>query len=360
MKVLIVAGASGGHIFPALSFLDTLKDKYKDIDTLLILPAHQRFCIIPDGYQVRYISIGPVKLSQGLKNSLAILRFFQGSLESLFILLEFRPDIVVGFGSLVSIPTVLLAWIFRIKTLIHEQNVIPGQANRLLAKFVDRVAVSFAKTKAHLSSCSRKVVLTGNPIRRELIRVAKDEALGFFGLSPDKFTILVMGGSIGSHRINTGFLNAILMLSKESGLQVIHLAGVKDYDLLRKGYQGLNINIKLFSFLRQMQYAYSACDLVVSRAGATTISEIISFRLPAIIVPYPFAYEHQLGNAKVLESKGCAIIIKDDKLDAHTLSLTIEDLMHNPDKVRKMRLHYESMLQPEAKDLLVNAAISLI
>lgn len=360
MKILVVTGPSGGHIFPALSFLDALKDRCKDVHTLLILPKRSlENRIIPNGYNARYISVTTLKLSLDFKNLIAIWKFFKGTLESLILFLEFKPDMVVGFGSLVSVPMILLAWIFRTKSLIHEQNLIPGQANRLLAKFSDRIAVSFLETKNYLGSASGRIALTGNPLRKDLKRIDKNRALDFFGLSPDKFTLLVMGGSLGSHKINQAVLDALSTLSDKSKLQVIHLTGRQDYDFLNSTYQKLNINIKLSNFLKEMHYGYSASDLVISRAGATSIAEIINFKLPAIIIPYPFAYKHQLSNAKFLEIKGCAIIIEDDKLDSARLKEVLEDLMNNPDKLKEMRYNYKDIPQLPADELLVKEVAAL-
>lgn len=353
VRVLAVTGASGGHIFPALSFLDALKDKYPDTDALLVLPEKiLGSAIIPDGYKVSFISISAFKLDLRPKLFLAIFRFFKGSLQGLILLLGFRPDIVVGFGSIVSVPLVLLAWLFRIKTLIHEQNVIPGQANRVLAKFSDKVAISFAETKNFLPGSSGKIVLTGNPIRKQFKVIDKNKALDFFGLSPDKFTILVMGGSAGSHRINLGFLKAISRIQDKGNFQVIHLAGADDYRLLEAGYRGLGLNFRLFTFLNQVEYAYSASSLAVSRAGATTISEMIFFRLPAIIIPYPFAYGHQRSNAGILEDKGCALVIKDEELDGDKLREPLDVLIGNFEKIQKMRSGYDNIIVPKANDLL--------
>lgn len=363
MKVLVVTGASGGHIFPALGFIDTLKNRDKEIEALLVLPrsclklaANRALHLV---YKVNYISICPVKLSIGLKNIIAVFNFLKGSLESLFIILKFRPDIVVGFGSLTSIAMVMLAWLCRIKTLIHEQNVLPGRANRLLVKFTDRIAISFPDTKDYLRISQDKIVFTGNPVRKGLRRINKEEAFGFFGFSPDKFTVLAMGGSLGSHRINKSFFGAVSTIADKSGFQVIHISGPGDYALLYNSYKDLGLEFKLFAFLEQMHYAYSICDLAVSRGGATTIAELINFGLPAIIVPYPYAYSHQHSNARVLEKKGCAIVIKDSQLDADTLRETLDGIMHNPDKIRLMRSRYEEFIKVNANDLLVDAALSL-
>jgi UDP-N-acetylglucosamine--N-acetylmuramyl-(pentapeptide) pyrophosphoryl-undecaprenol N-acetylglucosamine transferase len=164
MRILVAAGASGGHIFPAASFIETLKDK--NIQTRFILPKRSIKIQIRDfACEVNYISVSPIKLSIGFKNLFSVLNLLKGFSESVFILAKFRPDIVVGFGSLVCVPVLLSSWMFKIKTIIHEQNVIPGRATRFLAVFVDRVAISFSKTKDYLKIPESKIVFTGNPLR---------------------------------------------------------------------------------------------------------------------------------------------------------------------------------------------------
>jgi UDP-N-acetylglucosamine--N-acetylmuramyl-(pentapeptide) pyrophosphoryl-undecaprenol N-acetylglucosamine transferase len=170
-----------------------------------------------------------------------------------------------------------------------------------------------------------------------------------------------MGGSQGSHRINTAFLKAASQITNKSELQVIHLSGLKDYEWLKQGYKDFNVNIRLFSFLDVMQYAYSACDLALSRAGATTMSEIIFFRLPAIIIPYPFAYKHQLDNARILKKRGSAIIIQDKALDdIGALKQTLEEFMNNTDRIKMMRSRYDNFPVAEASNLLVDEVLHLM
>lgn len=360
MKILVVTGSSGGHIFPALGFLDTLRDRRKNIDLLLVLPKKNISKQIENiDYRVNYISISSVKLKLDFKNFIAILRYFKGSVESMAILLAFRPDSVIGFGSLASVPMVLFAWFFRMKTLIHEQNVIPGRANRFLARFADKIAVSFTETRDYFKAYQRKIILTGNPIRKELNRIDRIKALEFFGFDKDKFTLLIMGGSQGSHRVNLVSLEAISRISDKFKLQVIHLSGPLDYDLLKHRYKDLNISLRLFSFLESMQYAYSACDLVVSRAGASTIAEIIFFALPAIIIPYPFAYRHQIANARVLGKAGSAFIIEDRDLDSNALSRGIESLLSNPDRIKSMRSCYAGLFAPDANKIFTENVLAL-
>ncbi|MFH0913464.1 MAG: UDP-N-acetylglucosamine--N-acetylmuramyl-(pentapeptide) pyrophosphoryl-undecaprenol N-acetylglucosamine transferase [Candidatus Omnitrophota bacterium] len=360
MKILVISGLSGGHVFPAVGFIDTLREKHKSIETLLVLPRGSVASQIGKlGYQMNYICFSSFKFRLDFKNIAAIFKFFQAILESLVILLTYKPDIVVGFGTLASVPMVIFAWMFRIDTLIHEQNVIPGRANRLLAIFSDRIAVSFIETKDYFKKYARKTVFTGNLLRRQLVRMDKQKALEFFGFSEDKFTILAMGGSQGSRKINLEFSRVISAIADKSKLQVIHLAGSQDFTLLEASYKDSGLNIRLFNFLEQMQYAYSASDLVISRGGATTIAEIIFFGLPAIIIPYPFAYKHQMANAKVLEEKGCVDIIDDNKLDGNLLRAHIENFIHNPQLLKFMRSRYDAFVKFDTHTLFIENALSL-
>jgi len=359
MRALVVSGSSGGHIFPALGLLDSLKER--NIQNLLVLPRKSRENGIEiSGYKVIYITLSSIRLSLDLQNILSIAKFFQGAMESLFILSEFNPDIVIGFGSLASLPMLLLAYFLRIKTLIHEQNVIPGRANRFLAKFCDRIAVSFEETKKYLKGYEKKTVLTGNPIRRDLIRIDKSGALNFFGFRQDKLTLLVMGGSLASHKINIVFLQSLSEKAFKSRLQVIHLCGRKDFDLLNSSYKDLGVNFRLLDFLKEMQYAYSASDLVICRAGATTISELIFFKVPAVIIPYPYAGGHQTANAKVLEEKGCAVIMEDENLASDKLQQTLQGLIESPQNLERMRLCYDSLKINNANELLADALFSTV
>jgi len=360
VRILVVTGSSGGHIFPALSFLDALKNRGKDVEALLVLPKKGiKIQVKNISFKTNYISISSIKPGFNLRSFSAILRFLKGACESILLLFKFKPDVVVGFGSLVSIPLVFFARTLNIKTLIHEQNVIPGRANRFLAGFANKIAVSFNETRVYFEKNRAKILLTGNPIRKEMVRIDKGRALDFFGLRNERFTILVMGGSQASHRINLGFLKAISKIPDKPRLQVIHLTGAKDYDLLNKNYKDLNIEFRLFDFLEAMQYAYSASDLVISRAGATTITEIIFFGLPAIIIPYPFAYKHQAANAEVLRRLGSGIIIQDEELDSDILGKNIEELINNTEKINVMRSSYGNSSWVNTNDLLVSVVLSL-
>lgn len=360
MRILAVTGSTGGHIFPAVSFIYALKNKRQDLSALLVLPDKSlKSGITISDCEVKYIPALAVSSKLNAQSIVSLGRSVKGILKSLKIILEFKPDIVVGFGSINSVPSLFFAWLFRIPTMIHEQNVLPGKANRFLARFADKIAISFSNTKDYWKIGPEKTVLTGNPLRERLRMIDKNSALDSFGLSRDKFTVLVMGGSQGSRRLNAGFLKAVSSLKDAAIIQIIHLAGPGDLEEIKKSYKNMNIDARVFGFYNHMEEAYSASDLVISRSGAATVSELEHFKLPSVLLPYPYAYAHQFENAKVLSAKGCAVIVKDDELDKDTLGVILGSIIRNGDKLKSMRSAFASSSAPKAADLLADAALSL-
>ena len=356
MRILIVTGSSGGHIFPAAALIDSLKGCSSRI--LLVLPKKSKENKIPVNLvKIKYIHTANLTLSLSRKNISGALFFLLGAWESLRIIIEFKPDVVVGFGSLNTVALVFWAWLFRINTIIHEQNVIPGRANRLLAKLADKIAVSFSQTAGYLNISAKKIRLVGNPLRRELVRLKKDEALNFFGFKEGRFNILITGGSQGSHKLNTVVFESISAFERKDDLQVIHISGISDFALLKNKYASSGISYKIFDFFPAMQYAYSIADLVICRAGATTIAELQKFGIPALLVPYPFAYAHQSANARALESIGSALIINDEELSAEKISDCLREFLKNPDKLEAMRRAYAKILIPDAASLLAKEVL---
>ncbi|MCX5712804.1 MAG: glycosyltransferase, partial [Candidatus Omnitrophica bacterium] len=202
MKILVASGSSGGHIFPAMSLLDNLKNN-PGVETILVIPySSKRNNIDSASYNTVFISIENIRFRPVWRIFSSAFNFMKGSLQSLIILTRFRPDIVVCFGSISSVPILLWAWLFRARTMIHEQNVIPGKANRFLAGFADKIAVSFPQSINCFKSSKDKVVVTGNPLRKSIVRIERAKAVDFFGFSLKKFTVAAMGGSFGCRRIN--------------------------------------------------------------------------------------------------------------------------------------------------------------
>ncbi len=358
MRILVASGKSGGHIFPALALMDSLK--ISGATVLLVLPQKSKNGSIPvECADLEYITAAVLDFSLSSRNLSGACSFLKGAWEGLRIMMKFHPDVVVGFGSLHTVALLFWAWLFRIKTVIHEQNVIPGKANRLIAKFADSLAISFPQTRNYFPESRGKVVLTGNPIRKELIKLDKKEALNFFKFEEGKFNILITGGSQGSHKINAVSFAALTALPRKEDLQIIHISGVQDFTGLKAGYAGSGVTHKLFDFFPAMQYAYSAADLVICRAGATTIAELQKFNLPAVLVPYPYAAAHQASNARVLEDIGAAEVILDADLAVEKLKDKLQEFFSDAGKLKLMRQAYQKLPVLNAAEMLSNIVLTL-
>ena len=357
MRVLLVTGSSGGHIFPASALMDRLNSSGADV--LMVLPKKDgdNKILVGSG-PVKYIHAANLGFNLSSKNIKGVYFFLIGAWEGLRVLIKFKPDVVVGFGSLNTVALLFWAWLFRIKTVIHEQNVIPGRANRLLAKFVDKVAVSFVQTNNYLSISRERIILTGNPIRDSLVKLDRKKALDFFNFKEGKINILITGGSQGSHKLNTVCFDALSGCQEKNDVQVVHISGARDFAFLKQAYAQAGIAHKLFDFFSDMQYAYSLADLVICRAGATTIAELQRFSLPALIVPYPFAYAHQLSNAMVLKNSGSARVIRDEELSAEKLRESICELLEGPQKLEAMRQAYAKNQVNDAAGLLAHEVLN--
>ncbi|MFH0941327.1 MAG: UDP-N-acetylglucosamine--N-acetylmuramyl-(pentapeptide) pyrophosphoryl-undecaprenol N-acetylglucosamine transferase [Candidatus Omnitrophota bacterium] len=301
-KIMVVASGSCGHVFPAIGFCNELKETRLSSFRIVFVTTPEFDMVGPE--------FNPVFLKVN-KSARGIFRLVIATLKLMF---DVRPDIVFGFGGYFCVPFLILAKILGKKTLFHEQNVVPGRANRFLAAWVDRIAISFPGTEKYFKDHRKKICLTRYPLRKNMRVVPKEEALRFFGFETGFFTVLVVGGSQGASRLNNVFIEAIKVSNNSHRLQVIHLAGRVNAAVVKETYCHLNVKSKVFDFLSDMEYAYSAADLAVSRSGAGCVIEIMRFGLPSILVPYPFAGAHQVENARVLADKGGAIMVEDHRL----------------------------------------------
>jgi UDP-N-acetylglucosamine--N-acetylmuramyl-(pentapeptide) pyrophosphoryl-undecaprenol N-acetylglucosamine transferase len=340
MKIAIVAGGTYGHIYPALSLISTLREKH--IADVLFVSPNQELEPYLSGQKIKTRFIDNTKFNSNSVFSFiqSLHRFIKTIRVCFNILLSTRPEVVVGFGGYAAFPLVFCACILRIPTAIHEQNVTLGKANRVLSYLVKRVFLSFDKTKVSLKK--KKIVVTGNPIRKELKPIDKKEALGYLGLEEGLFTVAVIGGSVGSCKINKTFIDAIMRM-KDSRLQVIHLTGKGDFEHIDKFYNESNstrIPNRVFSFFQEMSYVFSAVDLVISRAGGSVIAELSYFKLPSILIPYPYAGAHQTENAKILADAHKAVIIEDKNLDSKTLSEHLGSFITHPEKITEMKRRF--------------------
>ncbi|MBF0619004.1 MAG: undecaprenyldiphospho-muramoylpentapeptide beta-N-acetylglucosaminyltransferase [Candidatus Omnitrophica bacterium] len=315
-KILIATGGTGGHIYPALVTAEELRRRGCAVRFIGVLgPAKAKLCASGFEYLIirakGFVSKSPLEMLMALGT---LIKAFWACARDVVV---FKPDVVIGFGGYSSFPTVLMACILGRKAMIHEQNVMPGEANKALAMFVRRIAVGFKDAMSAFPA--QKTVFTGTPFRRLDISEDKDAALRHFGLEASKKTILVFGGSQGSRKINEVFLKAMELLVKEGPFQVIHATGATGLELCQKEYARLGVRAYVREFIDTIETAYAAADMVIARSGAGTITEIAHIGIPAVFIPYPGAQNHQAANARVLEQKQAGVIILEKDLSAPVL-----------------------------------------
>lgn len=353
MRIIITGGGTLGHIYPGLAIADKLREK-SEILFIGTTKGKELEVIQKEGFQFKGIDVQSWDVGK-IKFIINIIKTFFSGIK---YLKEFKPDIVIGMGGYASVPIVLGAVLLRIKTLIHEQNLMPGKANRFLAKLVDKIAVSFAQSKQYLPL--KKIVVTGNPIRTQFGQINKQEALAKLNLAPDKFTLLIFGGSKGAHRINEVMKETINFLPQNK-IQIIWATGEQDYQLIKEFTLKTKLKTVVEKFFYDLPVAYQASDLVVCRAGATTLAEIMTCNLPAILIPYPYATDnHQEHNAKLLVEKGAAMMIKESELSTQKLTKTIIELIENKDKLNTMMKNYQSLRITAASQQVIDVIYSLV
>lgn len=356
-RILIASGASAGHLYPSLALAENLKRRQPPWEIAFVACRRSGIekRIESLGYKVFNISIRPFSLTPR-KFLVSLYSFVKSFLEAFLIIEKFRPDAVVGFGSYASFPVILESALFKKPTIIHEQNVSLGLSNKVLSLFADRIALGFSG--ARQSAGSAKFVFTGNPLRCELVKRGKEESRAFFGLD-ERFTVLVLGGSQGSERINTEFRKAAGIISAQGrDFQFIHLCGKKDYSGLKKDYSCIKIKYCLYDFLERMDFAYSLADLVVCRAGAGSITELAFFAKPAILIPYPHAGGHQSENAGILKERQAALVIEEKDLDSLKLAELIVMLMDSASERSGLASRIAGFACPRSSDRLAELVLN--
>ncbi|MDP3786288.1 MAG: UDP-N-acetylglucosamine--N-acetylmuramyl-(pentapeptide) pyrophosphoryl-undecaprenol N-acetylglucosamine transferase [Candidatus Omnitrophota bacterium] len=379
MRVLIACGGTGGHIFPGLSLAQELQARGIN-EVLLLGTDHPLEVKLFGSFGLPYRLMPVAKLSANPVKFLRFLvSFLRACLRSAKLLFEYKPDIVVGFGGYASFPICKFAALMGKPLFLHEQNCEAGLANRILALLARRVAVSFKETQ---KAFGRKAVFTGNPIRKRLLTAKREEALKLYKLSPDKFTVLVLGGSQGSQRINTivGDMLGILSEEEKKQISIIHIAGMKNIDDVRKKYERIGkfpsplsspqggegrvrgeknsgIDACVYDFVEDIGAAYAAADLIVSRAGATALFEIAALGIPSIMIPYRFACGHQYHNAAALERVGGTIVMDEVGLTPTALKEKIFELRNDRARLDRLSECAKKFAVPDAASRLADLII---
>lgn len=355
LKIIMAVGASGGHVIPALQVARTLRQEDHAIQFVgpkgMMEPLLMRegFSLIP--LPARGLtSLSPWTV---IHFGWTLMRAMAASLK---LLNRQRPDVVMGFGSYGAFPMMCAAALLGYPTIIHEQNVIPGRANRWLAGWVSRVAVSFPETQRYFPQ--RKTMVTGCPCRMDTLSFSRETLLKNFRLDPGRSTLLILGGSQGSHRINVECLRVISLLQEKIPIQVIHVTGSKDYLGVDQSRRRFPIPYRVYPFLEDLEVAYKVADLVIARSGAVTISEMFQFQKPCVLIPYPQAQGHQKENAMILCRAGVAQLIEEKDLSSERLRDILWEMLKDP---LRWKGHYTRMSRPErdASALLAEEALRL-
>lgn len=290
------------------------------------------------GYKFYAIKVSGLRRNLSLGSLKSIIRMGLAASRAWFWLRKNKPTVVVGMGGYVSLPLALAAR-RKYPLVILEQNSVPGLANRIASRWALVVAATYKESRSFFSH-PEKVVVTGNPVRSAVLKTDKDKPLSTLGLAPDKQTVLIFGGSRGARRINQAAVGMYPLIRKLNNLQIIHVTGEKEYEMtaamLNKHRGGSdNIDYRLYPYIKKIWMAYAAADLIVGRAGATTLAEITVSGLPAILIPYPFATDnHQLKNAAELERAGGAKIVLDSELSSELLWQKISDIILHQDQLK--------------------------
>lgn len=357
-RILFAAGGTGGHLFPALSIAEEIK-KMEPITEFLFVGARGKIeeWVVPErGYSFRAIWISGMARSLKPSNLLVPIKIFVSLMQSLGLIRNFHPDVVVGTGGFVTGPVLYAATLLRVPTLIQEQNSYPGFTTRKLASRVNEVHIGFETTIRYLKS-AQSVVVSGNPTRGELGTVGRENGAKFFQLDPRKKTLLVFGGSLGAASINTAVLRFVDDL-KAADVQLIWQTGEHDFERIKFVTTPLS-HIRVEKFIERMEYSYAAADLVVCRAGAITLAELTRVGKAAVLVPYPHAAAgHQLLNARALVDAGAATLVLDDELFPK-LKDEVFALFRDDDRREEMARRSRSLGNPDAARKIAEAVLRL-
>lgn len=360
-KVIIAGGGTGGHIFPAIAIAHALQRKWPNV-TLLFVGAKGKMEmeLVPKaGFEIRGLDIAGFNRSNLLKNWSLPFKLIQSRIKSLRILREFKPDVVVGVGGYASFPILSAAQRLGIPTVIQEQNSFAGKSNKILGKKASAICVAYEGMERFFPA--QKITVTGNPVRHIIAKasISHEEGLEAFGLIADKKTLLIVGGSLGARSINKA-IKAGLPQIAAMGLQVIWQTGKLFYEEAKEAVGNKYENVLVKAFLSNMEYAYAAADMVISRAGALASAELCIAGKPVIFVPYPYAAEdHQTSNAMALVEHNAAMMVRDNEVDA-LLIKKLHQLVEDESMQQIMAMEIKQLAIPDADNRIAQRISEVI
>jgi UDP-N-acetylglucosamine--N-acetylmuramyl-(pentapeptide) pyrophosphoryl-undecaprenol N-acetylglucosamine transferase len=358
-KFILSGGGTGGHIYPAIAIANELKSRFPDSEILFVGASDKmEMQKVPQaGYKIMGLWIAGIQRRLTLDNAMFPVKLLSSLVKSRSIIKEFKPDVVIGTGGFASGPLLKAAGILGVPTVIQEQNSFPGITNKWLAKNASKICVAYDNLERFFPK--EKIVFTGNPVRSDIIDVAKNkkEAIERFELDPAKKTLLVLGGSLGSRRINQLIAKELSWLLAQ-GVQVIWQCGKFYFEEYR--HYGDKEGVKVLSFIDRMDLVYAAADVVISRSGASSVSELCIVGKPVIFIPSPnVAEDHQTKNAMAIVDKEGALLLKEAQLDTQ-FQPVFADLISNEAKQQKLSENIKKLARTNATKDIVDEIVKLI
>jgi len=361
-RLIISGGGTGGHIFPAVAIANEFKERHPDAEILFVgAEGRMEMTRVPEaGYKIVGLWISGLQRKLTLANLLFPVKVVVSYFRAHTIIKQFKPHVVVGTGGYASGPIMMAATSKGIPTVIQEQNSFAGLTNKQVAGKVSKVCVAYEGMEEYFPA--EKIVLTGNPVRKDLLTIQdkKERALSHFGFSSGKKTLLIIGGSLGARTINESILGGVEKIL-DAGIQVLWQTGKGYFELYKSQLAKYDLrNIRVFDFLKEMDLAYAAADVVISRSGAIAVSELCIAHKPSILVPSPnVAEDHQTKNAMALVNKQAAVLVK----DKDAVSLLVDEalkLLFDEQLCEKLRMNIGKLAKPNATNEIVDEIEKLI
>lgn len=358
LRVILSGGGTGGHIYPAIAIADEIKRRHPDAE-ILFVGAKDRMEMekVPQaGYEIEGLWISGLDRKLSLRNLAFPFKLMSSLSRSRKIIKKFNPDIVIGTGGFASGPLLRVAISKGIPTLIQEQNSYPGITNRILAKYADRICAAYEKVKSVFPA--ERTIITGNPVRQDLLKVdqLRSEAIEHFNLKPEKKTVLILGGSLGAKRINK-LVETYLTKFRQEDVQLIWQIGKLYFDQYKK-YESANVRAK--EYINRMDLSYAAADVIISRAGAGSVSELCIVGKPVVFIPSPnVAENHQAKNAMAVTEHDAAMMITEDEL-TETFEPCFFSLLKDETRLRKFGNNIKKLALPDATSSIVDEVEKLV
>jgi UDP-N-acetylglucosamine--N-acetylmuramyl-(pentapeptide) pyrophosphoryl-undecaprenol N-acetylglucosamine transferase len=362
IRVLIAAGGTGGHLYPGIAIAEEWKRMHPDSRVVFVGTTRgpETKAVPHAGFELVTIAARGLPRTPGLGWFHAAFGLARSLVQSFRLVVDLKPHVVLGTGSYVSAPVVLVARLFGIPVILQEQNSIPGATNRWLNLLANEVHIGFLESRGYFRR-KNNLRVSGNPIRRSLLYQDKGSAYEAFGLDPTKRTLFVFGGSRGAASINRAMEGALERLKQRSNLQVLWQTGADDFENMQQKFRSFPIPVRVTAYLEAIEKAYAIADVVVCRAGAMTIAEVTACGIASILVPYPYATrDHQTHNAQGLLERDAALMLPDKDLTPEALTQKIESLLGDEQRLRRLGRNARAFARVDAAQRIARSMEQLV